>query len=234
MRDETGRFLIGISLIAALVIGLFFWSRSQPASTAPLPPSEPVQEVAQAPVPRPMPHVEPAPIASTPAPSTAPRVSPLAATPAAREAGPTQTATERIPFPRDLPRAFTASGFHHELVRVVAECKFPYQVTEEDCSEFPCIAWGTWKGDNISPDTCPAWHDTFGSKDFIFAHKDAEGNPLAGIAAFPPDFKFGGDELRHLKGRADGMMQTHREPRQPHHSTELTKPAPATRQLARK
>ena len=170
MREESRRFVIGISIVAALILGLFYWSRSD-VKPRTLPPSaKPLQAVA----------VEPALEKPKPAPAqiaTAPQIAPVRAQPApAPVAQAPAEKIDRIEFPSSLRSQFTAAGFHDAFTRVVAECKFDYAVDSEDCTEYPCVEWGTSTGNHIDVGECPAWKETFGENVFVFTHDDTDGH----------------------------------------------------------
>jgi len=204
MREESRRFVIGVSLIAALILGLLYWSH-EPMKPRAAAPQEAAPAVAIEPEHKPM-----MPIAAKPAP--APAIAPIRAQPApaptaAAAPAPEQKA-DRVEFPSSLKPQFTAAGFHDAFARVMAECKFDYTVESEDCTEYPCVEWGTWAGDHVAVDDCPAWKETFGDKVFVFTHTGADGQPLIGLSVLAPDVQGGGGAIPHLLARGNGMLDS--------------------------
>ncbi len=202
MREESRRLAIGIALIAALILGLLYWSR-EPAKPGAAPPQAAPQTVALEPEVK-----RPAPMAAkTPAP---PPIAPVRAPPAPARIAQPEAAPEpkagRIDFPASLQPQFTAAGFHDAFARVMAECKFDYTVDSEDCTEYPCVEWGTWAGNHIDVDECPAWKETFGEKVFVFTHDDANGQHLVGLSVLAPEVQAGAGVVPHLLARGNGML----------------------------
>ena len=87
--------------------------------------------------------------------------------------------SQRIPFPAGLPEAFTPEGFHETLKRAIEECKLPYSIETEDCSEFPCVVVGDWdhaKMRDIVPSDCKPWNDAF-PKTILIVSRGEDGGP---------------------------------------------------------
>ena len=214
MRDGT-RIGIGALIWIAAVGGLAIWSRSGSSrddrGPTPLEPASASAPPQPAEGPRPPPLLKPA-IHAPPVPvSRAPKPPPLAApAPAHPETPPgSSPPAARTPFPSGLPPAFTAEGFHAGMQRVIAACRFPYSIEEEDCTEYPCIAWGSWDAKSVSPGDCPEFEKTYGDRTFVFARPGKDGKLKLGLGIVSPD----GDPATRpafsaIQQRANGMFDS--------------------------
>lgn len=95
----------------------------------------------------------------------------------------------KIDFPAALPYAYTPQGFRDVIARAIEECKLPYSMDAEDCSEFPCIAWGDWdqvKVSQVDLSECKPWTEAFGQRTMITSRPSADGGPnRMGVYPYP-------------------------------------------------
>jgi len=89
---------------------------------------------------------------------------------------------DRWAFPPDLPEPFTPGGFERIVREVVRECDLGVELSEIDCSEYPCLAWVRSKDleqTHVTPSACPAWRRAF-SGDAPLVTYGRVGNPFGG------------------------------------------------------
>src|SRR5690606_3710605 len=85
-------------------------------------------------------------------------------------------------FPETLPEQFTPAGFERIVRDVVRECDLGVELSEIDCSEYPCLAWVRSKDleqTHVTPSACPAWRRAF-SGDAPLVTYGRVGNPFGG------------------------------------------------------
>jgi hypothetical protein len=94
---------------------------------------------------------------------------------------------------------------------VIAECKLPYQLEEEDCSEFPCIVWGRWDlkvSKHIEVTECPQWNEKFGGVGVSVYMGGEEGDHHVGIVPIPPGPRLSDEASHRINQRANGMLES--------------------------
>lgn len=118
-----------------------------------------------------------------------------------------------IPFPPDVPKAYTPQGFQNVALEAARSCGLHLDVFAIDCSEFPCISWTRALDSSIrtfSMDACAPWTEAFGGAIVIgsFNANDDQSREERYFAwmPVPPDKAMLSTVFRRGQERARGMI----------------------------
>jgi hypothetical protein len=126
---------------------------------------------------------------------------------------PDESVPPPIPFPPDVPKAYTPQGFQNVALEAARSCGLHLDVFAIDCSEFPCISWTRALDPTVrtfSMDACAPWTDAFSGAIVIgsFSANDDRSQEERYLAwmPVPPDKAMLSTVFRRGQERARGMI----------------------------
>jgi hypothetical protein len=126
---------------------------------------------------------------------------------------PDESVPPPIPFPPDVPKAYTPQGFQSVALEAARSCGLHLDVFAIDCTEFPCISWTRAMDSSVrtfSMDACAPWTEAFGGAIVLgsFSAKDDQSQEERYLAwmPVPPDKSMLSTVFRRGQERARGMI----------------------------
>ncbi len=126
------------------------------------------------------------------------------------------TAAERVAFPEDAPAQAKPEGFRGIVEKVIRDCNPGLEISDVDCSEYPCIAWTKWHTDRTSRfdlSSCKPWTDAYSRPPIVLtATTDPDGGPAERYLAFfslPDDASTQKLVKARARARLDEMLEAY-------------------------